>query len=246
MSAKRVVIAIASRDFDPTEVAVPWKVLSEAGHSVVFATSDAKPGACDPLMLTGVLFGQIGATRENVVVYQEMLESDAFQNPIRYSAIHASGEDATDLLVLPGGHAQGMRQYLEDADLQAIVATFLTEDLPLGSICHGAVVLARALRPDGSPAIAGRAITGLPKSMEMGAWLLTMPTMGSYFRTYPEYVQDEVRGSLGTEGSFATGPLVPTYGNPFTVRDGNLVTARWPGDAQRFSEELLAMIGGPA
>jgi len=239
MSSKRVVIALATADFDPTEAAVPWKVLSDAGHEVLFATADGQPGACDPLMLDGgVVFGQIRATDANAAIYREMAATSAFAAPIRFADISL---EAHDLLILPGGHAPGMRQYLEDADLQAAVAAFLAADRPLGSICHGAVVLARSKAADGSPAIAGRTITGLPKSMEVGAWLLTCTYMGSYFRTYPEWVQDEVRAALG-DGRFETGPLIPAYGNPFTVRDGNLVTARWPGDAQAFAEALLELL----
>lgn len=234
-----VVIALATRDFDPTEAAVPWKVLSDAGHDVLFATADGKPGACDPLMLDGVLFGQIGATKENAALYREMEADPAFLSPIRYADIDVQKHD---LLVLPGGHAQGMRQYLEDELLQKRVASFLAADKPLGSICHGAVVLARATTPDGAAAIAGRRLTGLPKSMEMGAWLLTCTYLGGYFRTYPEWVQDEVREALGPQGAFETGPLIPAYGNPFTVRDGNLVTARWPGDAKAFAEVLVQLL----
>lgn len=33
-----VLMPLPDRDFDVTEVAVPWKLLTEAGHSVVFAT----------------------------------------------------------------------------------------------------------------------------------------------------------------------------------------------------------------
>src|SRR4051812_19988507 len=54
----RIWIPLPDRDFDVTEVAVPWKVLSRAGHSVVFSTETGTltPEA-DPLLLTGVLFG---------------------------------------------------------------------------------------------------------------------------------------------------------------------------------------------
>ncbi len=238
MSTKRVVIALPTVDFDPTESSVPWKVLSDAGHEVLFATADGEPGTCDAAMLKGVFFGQIGAKKENVALYREMEQSPAFLNPIRFAEIDI---ETHDLLVLPGGHAKGMRQFLEDETLQARVASFLAADKPLGSICHGAVVLARSKAADGTPAIAGRRITGLPKSMEMGAWLLTCSYLGGYFRTYPEWVQDEVQGALGV-GVFETGPLVPSYGNPFTVRDRNLVTARWPGDSQAFSERLVELL----
>ena len=37
----RVLIPLPDRDFDVTEVAVPWRVLCDAGHQVVFATERA-------------------------------------------------------------------------------------------------------------------------------------------------------------------------------------------------------------
>ena len=49
----RVLIPIPRRDFDPTETAVPWRVLTERGHEVVFATPDGSAGRADELMLTG-------------------------------------------------------------------------------------------------------------------------------------------------------------------------------------------------
>jgi hypothetical protein len=33
---------------------VSWKILTQHGHRVVFATPDGKPGACDPIMLSGI------------------------------------------------------------------------------------------------------------------------------------------------------------------------------------------------
>jgi hypothetical protein len=48
-----VLIVLPKRDFDPSEVAVTWKVLGDAGHSVIFATPDGLPAAADPLMLSG-------------------------------------------------------------------------------------------------------------------------------------------------------------------------------------------------
>jgi hypothetical protein len=37
----RVLLPIPDRDFDVTEVAVPWRILRDAGHEVVFATERA-------------------------------------------------------------------------------------------------------------------------------------------------------------------------------------------------------------
>ena len=55
---KRVLIPLPDNDFDVTEVAVPWRLLTRAGHQVVFATE--RPGvlpAADPRLLAGVILG---------------------------------------------------------------------------------------------------------------------------------------------------------------------------------------------
>ena len=174
-----VVIALANADFDPTEAAVPWHLLRTAGHDVLFATADGQPGACDPLMLRGVLLGVVKATKANTALYAAMIADPACQAPIRYTDIDPEAHDA---LVLPGGHAPGMKQYLEDRDLQAASASFLASGKPVAAICHGTLVLARA-SDDQGPILAGRTMTCLPRSMEWSAWSATKLTRGDYFRT---------------------------------------------------------------
>ena len=53
MASSTVLIALPSRDYDPTEVAVSWQILTTAGHRVAFATPDGLPAAADPLTLSG-------------------------------------------------------------------------------------------------------------------------------------------------------------------------------------------------
>ncbi len=234
----RIIIALATKDFDPTEAAVPWHYLNETGHDVIFATADGQSGTCDPDMLTGVLLGQVKAESKHAAMYHAMSQQPSFANPIRYTDIDP---DNHDMLVLPGGHASGMRQYLEDPDLQQAVVRFFSAQNPVGSICHGAVVLARSVdAATGKSVVAGRKLTGLPKRFEMGAWLATKATRGDYFRTYPEWVQDEVSEAMGESGQWQAGPLLPIAGKGFVVKDGNLITARWPGDAEAFAAALVA------
>jgi hypothetical protein len=85
-------------------------------------------------------------------------------------------------------------------------------------------------------------VTALTKLLERSGYLLTLWTLGRRFRTYPEYVQDEVIAAIGDKSKFEKGPLVPSYSNPYTLTDGNLITARWPGDARRLGEVLLDRI----
>src|SRR5882672_11121854 len=74
----KILIPLPDHDFDVTEVAVPWKLLVEAGHRVVFATEAGAKPACDPLLITGVVFGALGARPEPIAFYRELEEATAF------------------------------------------------------------------------------------------------------------------------------------------------------------------------
>ena len=43
----RVLVPLPDTDWDTTEVAVPWKLLTRAGHDVTFATERGAKAACD-------------------------------------------------------------------------------------------------------------------------------------------------------------------------------------------------------
>ncbi|MBS2015267.1 MAG: DJ-1/PfpI family protein [Deltaproteobacteria bacterium] len=240
----KVLVPLPDRDFDPTESAVPWHTLIEAGHDVVFATERGAVAACDPLLLTGVIFGQLGAKEGPKKLYAEMAASKAFASPITWSAIDVTAFDA---LLLPGGHAPGMKQYLASDVLQSKVAAFARTGKPMAAICHGVLVLARAKDPEtGKSVLAGRRTTCLPKYMERTAYLLTAWKLGRYYRTYDAYVEDEVVGALDDPARFERGPFTLTrHGTPtsdagaFVVEDGAYVSARWPGDAHLFAKKLV-------
>ena len=57
--------------FDPSEVAIPWKLFVERGFEIVFITPEGIQGTTDPIMLTGKglgLFKSILAARQDAVV----------------------------------------------------------------------------------------------------------------------------------------------------------------------------------
>src|SRR5882757_5855286 len=146
----RVLVPLPARDFDPSEAAVCWRVLDNAGHAVRFATPDGRPAAADDMMLTGrgldpwgaipLLrnFPLIGllmrANRDARQAYAGMILDPNYLAPQRWDAVDAS---AFDGLLLPGGHrARGMRDYLESDILQRLVASFFDEEKPVAAICH--------------------------------------------------------------------------------------------------------------
>jgi putative intracellular protease/amidase len=236
----RVLMPLPDRDFDTTEVAVPWRLLTDRGHEVVFATErgGAAP-ACDPRLLTGVVFGRLGAGPEPRRFYAELVEAPGFRDPVAWSSIEP---EAFDGLVLAGGHAPGMRQYLGSELLQEKVAAIWRLERPVGAICHGVLVLARA------GMLGDKRTTCLTKPMERAAFYATAWRLGRYYRTYPAYVEDEVVAALDDPRQFERGPrglrrgTAEDDGPAFVVEDGRYLSARWPGDAYLFARRFAELL----
>jgi putative intracellular protease/amidase len=246
---RRVLVPLPDRDFDVTEVAVPWRLLSDAGCEVIFATESGVTPQADPLLLDGVAFGQLGAVTEPKKFYADLQDAPRYRQPIAYADIVAG---AFDGLILPGGHAKGMRQYLGSTELQAKVAAFWALNRPVGAICHGVLVLARTKDPEtGHSVIADKHTTCLPKYMERAAFVSTAWRRGRYYRTYPTYVEDEVRAALAhPDSQFERGPRVLSKRGTadddtpaFLVEDGRYLSARWPGDAYAFGKRFAELLG---
>jgi len=82
--------------------------------------------------------------------------------------------------------------------------------------------------------------------MERAAYLSTFWRLGRYYRTYPAYVEDEVKAELASPSDYIRGPFelskrgTDTDDSPaFVVEDGRYVSARWPGDAYLFAKKLI-------
>jgi putative intracellular protease/amidase len=245
-----VLIPLPDRDFDVTEVAVPWRLLTRAGHDITFAIEHgATPPAADPRLLTGVVFGRLGAASEAIAFHGEMCASPEYRSPVAW---HDIDPERYDGLLLPGGHAPGMRQYLGSTLLQQKVVQFWKLDRPVGAICHGVLVLARSRDPaTGRSVLAKRRTTCLLKYQERTAYLLTAWRLGRYYRTYPAYVEDEVRAALDDPAQLEHGPRAYTRRGTldddaaaFVVEDGSYISARWPGDAYLFARRFAALLDG--
>lgn len=199
-----VLIPVPTRDFDPTEVAVSWRVLTGFGHSVRFATPAGRPAAADDMMITGqgldpwgwlpgarrlVAFGRVlRADRAGRDAYAAMMASPEFIHPIRWSDIDLGKVDG---LLLPGGHrARGMQEYLESPTIQGVVVEAFRRGMPVAAVCHGVLLAARSIDPDTARSVLyGRRTTALTWKQERLA-----ATIGRvvrfwdplYYRTYPD------------------------------------------------------------
>lgn len=244
-----VLIPLPSKDFDPTEVAIPWRILSENDIQITFATPTGGIAQTDDRMLNGTGLGLLAfalkADKSAQAAYAQMVISKEFLNPIKWSDIRVNSFDG---LLLPGGHAPGMREYLESTALQSVVAEFFDLQKLVGAICHGVVLASRSKNKNGKSVLFGKKTTALLKSQELMAWSLTCLWLGNYYRTYPITVENEVQLALANKKDFIKGPL-PVFrdstdqlSHGFCLRDENYISARWPGDAHTFAYEYLKAI----
>ncbi|MCF6264904.1 MAG: type 1 glutamine amidotransferase domain-containing protein [Xanthomonadales bacterium] len=251
MATKTILIPLPDYGFDPTEAAIPWKLLSEHKHTVQFATPDGKPAQADELMLTGQRLGiwkpVLRARQDAIDAYSQMLKSETFCNPCKYSDAQENNYSA---ILLPGGHDKRIKVYLESEILQKLVANFFSAGKPVAAVCHGVVLAARSIQPNnGNSVLHGYKTTALLKSQEMLAYNLTRLWLQDYYLTYPEItVEDEVRSVLASNQDFQTGPKPVLKDSPgslnrgFALRDRNYLSARWPGDIYNFSFEFLRLL----
>ena len=235
MKQKKIIIPIPLQDFDPTEAAVPWKILTHAGYEVLFATIDGCRGYADPLMLTGqgldpwgwvpilknlpVLGLLLRADRNGRSAYLEMEQDLNFLNPLKFADLQESEFDG---LIIPGGHASGMKAYLENKTLQNFISGFFNNlddsanHKPVGAICHGVLLVARSVSSTTHKSVLyGKKTTALPWKMEKSAWDITKYYGrfwdANYYRTYHENkeepsghwsVEKEIKRHLKDEDDF--------------------------------------------
>jgi putative intracellular protease/amidase len=199
-----VLIPIPDRDFDPTEVAISWHVLTANGQQVVFATESGTAAAADDIMVTGrgldvwsalpvlgaisVVGRMLRANKDARHAYQAMLASPEYQHPSSWSETSLDGIDA---LLLPGGHrARGMRSFIDSDVLHRLVVDAFGRQLIVAAICHGVLLAARSVDPaTGHSVLYGRRTTALTWVLERTAWRITRITRfwdPNYYRTYAE------------------------------------------------------------
>jgi putative intracellular protease/amidase len=237
MTRPHILIPLPDHDFDPSESSFPWKACTERGWKVTFATENGNVAACDPRLLKGPIFGPLGAGPRGLANYKKMAASPEFRHPIRYTDIQVDDFDAVSLT---GGHAPGMKPYLESETLQAKMVEFFRQGKVVGAICHGTLVLARAIEPEtGKSVLWDYTVTALTKDLEFSGYALTFWLLGRRYRTYPCYVADEVRGALKDPKNFKNGALMVW---PFVLQDRNLLTSRWPLDAPLYARRFVEMV----
>ena len=199
-----VLMPLPACDFDPTEVAVSWQVLSAAGHEVRFATPSGQPGQADDLMVTGRGLDPWGAVPglRRVTVVGRVLRADRRPArpmrrcaPTRPSGRRCTGgrpgAARTTHCCCPAGTGPAACAPISRAPRSSRwPSTRSGPARPVGAICHGVLVAAAAVDPaTGHSVLYGRRTTALTWALERKAWgSPATPAFwdANYYRTYME------------------------------------------------------------
>ena len=94
---KKILIPLPTYGFDPTEAAIPWKIISENNIEVTFITPDGRVAETDRIMLAGNKLGifksLLMARKDAVTAHSEMVNDKKFKLPLNYNAVNEKDFD---------------------------------------------------------------------------------------------------------------------------------------------------------
>lgn len=194
------------------ELLTPYRLLTEAGHTVVFATPAGAAPVADEAS-----FGSDGESERAAIA-----AIDGLAAPLPIEEVDLSEYDA---VFYPGGHGP-----MEDLWRDGVSGQLLTHALdahkPVALVCHGVAALLAAVRPDGSLTAAGRRAAAFTDEEETQAGLAPRA---------PFLLESALR-----ERGVAIETAQPWEDH--VVIDGNLITGQNPQSSASVARVLLAQL----
>lgn len=231
MSARKILIVVANPSVSTTtgwsvgfwasELIHPYDCLIAKGYLVTIASPNGgkvELDACsDPRDASGY--------SKDDTLSLKYLEDQSFvallQNTPSVSTVSVNDYDA---IIVAGGQSS-MFTFKAATDLQQLFMDFFNAGKVSAALCHGTSLLLYLKKPDGTPFVTGRTMTGFANSEEDYA----DQSVGQ--KLMPFRIEDE---AIKLGARFVTGPAF----QPFAVRDGNLIT----GQQQHSGGEVARLV----
>lgn len=199
------------------EFAAPYYVFLDAQINVVLASPAGGQPPLDP-----VSDAPDAQTTDTARFRADPVAQQALANTQQLKNIDPSHYDA---VFYPGGHGP-LWDLAEDEVSIALIETLFANGKPVAAVCHAPGVLRHAKKPDGTPLVAGKRVTGFTNSEEHAVGLTDV---------VPFLVEDELK-KLG--GQFEHTDNWGVY----VLTDGHLVTGQNPASSAAAAEELLKLL----
>lgn len=199
------------------ELAAPYYVLKEAGHTITLASPKGGQPPLDPKSDEPDF--QTEATRR---FKADSEAQDYLASTRKLNEIYPPDFDA---VFYPGGHGP-MWDLAEDDTSRSIIEQTIRAGKPVALVCHAPAALKNVTAEDGSPLVRGKKVTGFTNSEEAAVKLTDV---------VPFLLEDKLK-ELGGDYSLA-GDF-----EPYVVRDGLLITGQNPASSEPAAEALLEVL----
>ena len=199
------------------ELAAPYYVFKEAGAQLTLASPKGGQPPLDP--------------KSNDTAFQtdetRRFEADAEAKAALANTVplNSVSYEQYDAVFYPGGHGP-LWDLAEDKHSIALIENTLNAGKPVALVCHAPGVLRHAKKPDGSPLVAGKKVTGFTNTEEEAVGLTDV---------VPFLVEDEL---VKHGGSFSK---VADW-QPYSIRDGLLITGQNPASSASAARALIALL----
>ncbi|CAG6391479.1 type 1 glutamine amidotransferase domain-containing protein [Streptomyces cocklensis] len=201
------------------EFANPYKILTDAGHSVVVATPGGTTPNVDMMSLRpSMAGGEQGALDLEAIIR----DAEVMRRPLQLSDVRLEDYDA---VYLPGGHGP-MADLAFDADAGRLLTAQLESGNPLFIVCHAPAALL-ATRIHGVSPFKGYKVTGFTNEEEEGVGLAPRATW---------LLETDLKEKV--EVDYSRGPIW----EPYMVEDRNLVTGQNPHSAAVLGKRMLEIL----
>jgi putative intracellular protease/amidase len=200
------------------ELAAPYYVLKEAGADITLASPRGGQPPLDPKSDEPMF--QTDLTRR---FSADDAAKAQLAKTVRLDSVDAADFDA---VFYPGGHGP-LWDLAEDPNSVRLIESFIAADKPVALVCHAPGVLRRVKKPDGTPFVGGRHVTGFSNSEEEAVGLT---------KVVPFLLEDELV-SLGAVFSRVKDWSV------HTVIDDGLITGQNPASSGEAAGALVSALG---
>ncbi|WP_406704752.1 type 1 glutamine amidotransferase domain-containing protein [Sodalis sp.] len=199
------------------ELVAPYYTLHDAGVEITLASPQGGQPPLDPKSDE-----PDAQTQDTERFRTDRAAQQALAATVRVDTLRAEDFDA---VFYPGGHGP-LWDLAEDPHSIALIKQTFADGKPVAAVCHSPGVLRHAKKPDGTPLVAGKRVTGFTNSEEQGVQLT---------KVVPFLVEDELR-RLG--GQFERTDDWQSY----SVTNGHLVTGQNPASSTAIAQNLLKIL----
>lgn len=201
------------------ELAAPYYVFHDAGIELTLASPKGGQPPLDPKSDDAD-----AQTQDTERFGTDRAAQQALAHTVTLATLHPEDFDA---VFYPGGHGP-LWDLAEDPDSIALIERTFAAGKPVGAVCHAPGVLRHAKKPDGTPLVDGKRVTGFSNSEEDAVQLT---------RIVPFLVEDELKrlgGHYEKVGDWQA----------FSIIDGHLVTGQNPGSSAVTAQNMLKLLNG--